>query len=627
MQRESDNFHSWKDESSPDSEENKDTHQGDSTLSEQLRAIADEDSGEVGAPDGPPDNITVAPSDRPPDLFTDLGADTETQPATAGSDSEPDFASELRQIADQTNADGPPDYFSAAPEVPTEAISTPRSEAVADLQPEVVLASRSAEMLQPEVLEQRTETALEKCDFEATPELKDGIKSYYEQHYALAAGVETVLVEDPQMLSEEDRAQRIATMQEAQSRPDSELPGFDENGKVEAILGLPAEAGILGDIVERVRLERLKQPDDEHLKHVELLLAIKATHALFAESSIAATTVDAPEIAKVHELSVALKVRLEKANSEGVDPQLPTGSINPDMHELIRDSSSATDISALDHPAEASAQAEQAFWDECRFGGQLMFHNSSEAVSVAATGSILPRRMQRQELGTVTAGTAETTDSGDLHSPTTHWSESYVPEEYKRGENGGTFAVPMSTIVEAAPYGRDSQYGVLTLKESSLKASDKVPRSQGVGKIDAGQADSRGRGGVDRTFYKTAENVDADAPIESAPDGYHVDLGPDGFVVIDSDSERARWEQVALGESSPQLRDLGISAAGAEGAEDRLDIISREVARLQQESIDSQPNTIIAPIRSGGVVKFWVPDDMRLAGRPNARFTKTDKSY
>lgn len=83
-----------------------------------------------------------------------------------------------------------------------------------------------SELLSPPSIERRVGVALETCDFKPTPELREGLKDYYVEHYSLATLVDSVLVVDPAQMNDSQKAEYkmfISSLQIESTNPD-DLP-------------------------------------------------------------------------------------------------------------------------------------------------------------------------------------------------------------------------------------------------------------------------------------------------------------------------------------------------------------------------------------------------------------------
>ncbi|HSX15029.1 MAG TPA: hypothetical protein VLE72_03965 [Candidatus Saccharimonadales bacterium] len=473
----------------------------------------------------------------------------------------------------------------------------------------------SSEMLKPENLKVRVDEALERCDFITTPELKTSVEGFYADHYGLASDVESLLKEDPHVV-ESDVAERRSKLEEiAATAP---LKGEELQLSINSIIEHgnmpPAICNIIRSYMAIIRLGRLDNPDDSNLERAELMLMAKAVEALFNEPSVAVTTVGDKERSLIK--SVASEV-LEKADSSGMfDKAGKTLGLNPPRY---------LNTSLLKNPLLVLNGAQETFWKDTRYAGQLLFHSSSEMLETRGQGKIMPRRMQRRAKGEFHAATAGELN-GHIHSPTTHWSELYDSAGYKGGGRApGTIAMPLWEIIKAAPYGRDAEYGVLRIKpDRRAEADARVPIADGAGDIGVGGPDFQGKIGTDRTFYVSAHDVPAEAPIETAPDGYVLEQSPFDYAVTVNDKEVDIAGQSGLGEGFPQLHNIDDLdwTNSPEAAVEREQTISDDIKSLQHESIDRWPDQIVVPVRASGVLDFYVPDDDHLEGRPRAQFTR-----
>ena len=465
----------------------------------------------------------------------------------------------------------------------------------------------------PERLDARVEAAVEACDFEPTPQLSEGLKDYFDTNYKVAATVESLLDEDPQAMTADDRnAARTRLQHHIEQLADEGRDwGFDVGNLVAGNMPQPISR-LMESGLAKLRLERLEKPEDVELSRAEIMLLATAARGLFAEASVGVTTVAEPEKALLEHLSERILDRVQTSGLFEADGR---------MKDVANPRSVALEY--LKDPILAVTEAQTKFWQDTRFAGQLLFHNSPNMPQTRAEGRLLPRRMQLARNGTLSNFTSLQNNNGDLHSPMVHWSEMYDPDGYKSIDQGGTIAMSLGEIIDVAPIARDAEYGRLRLKPERANAIKKrISVTSSVGSIGAGGSDGQGAGGSDRTFYSSAHDVEPNAPLETAPDGHEFRLSRQDIAIVRSEAEAITAQQSGLGDSFPTVKGVGFRVFDAFNTEKPVEApsIQDDIARLQAESISRWPDELIVPVRAGGVMDFYIPDDARLSGRTGAKF-------
>lgn len=473
-----------------------------------------------------------------------------------------------------------------------------------------------AELDRGEWLHQRTEQALEDCDFVRTPELEQSIGSFYTDHYQLASLMELGLQEGgAQGMPEEDQRTYLKGIIEGSYFDHTQIEDAF-NARLRGYGTYHPYVQQVAPLLARVRLARLDDPEDPELRKVELSALSEAGGALFAEASVGATTLTSTE--------ADLVFSLRKATHD----QMKESGLFPHLEDSRYDRAD---------PFYEINNAIETFRRDSRFAGQLLFHNTGHFQDLSSRGEVLPRRMQKERYGTVNTQTAEELD-GHIHAPTPHWSEGFDPNNYRGSRarnNGGTIAVPLAEIVQAAPFGRDAHYGVLTLKPEAVEyMAESIHRNDGVSKIGFGSADYQGGAGIDRTFYSSPHDVPADAPIEEAPDGYTIPIGEEAYWVQLQDEDAGKVWGASV-QPEPYIiptQPFPEAALNKEGGvevvkawrEQRNRTIARSVRELQDRSIRRYPGAVVVPLRAG-VMEFYVPDDgAQDTGKRRAQFTRIE---
>lgn len=484
------------------------------------------------------------------------------------------------------------------------------------------------EIKQRDPIEKRTGEALHQGYFEVTPELEGNIRDFFTDNYALAGDIETILTEDLANLS---AAERMARSRELQTEVDNHFmdpANFNKHYESALIYGNmpPAISHLIRPFLARLHQDRLANPEDEHLKLIEIMMLAKSVEGLFAEPSVAISTVGEQERSTVAKLAQKLSTKIEDSGYFDHNGGVINGLQAPRSINMY----------AVRNPDTFINKAEETFWNDCRYAGQLLFHNSGDMPRSRHRGELLPRRMQQVHNGEMHIQTAERSGSS-LHSPMIHWSEQFSADEYKgpAGSSGGTIAMPLWKIIHTAPYARDAHYGRLKVKAD--KADDfkeKVRLIDTTGNIGLGSFDYQGYVGTDRTFYSSPHDVEPDAPVEEAPDGHSFKLNRSDYAVVIGEDEMYTAMQSGLGESFPTPFGIDVPSMPDRNTwvfmsseerhtfqETRQKAIDDRIRELQHESAARWPDEFVVPLRSG-VMEFDIGDDGRYEGRNSAKFVR-----
>ncbi len=487
-------------------------------------------------------------------------------------------------------------------------------------------------------LDRRVQHAIDQSDCVASPELGEAVKDFYSSHYRLASVIELGL-ESPLEESHPDASGQKAWLQDiihsSQFKPE-EIESWQANLIQKGSMSQSPYEQEITPLLAQVRLKRLESPEDNALKRAELMALSAATQALFAEASVGVSTLGVEEADLVTSLHRRLKEQLNASDlfehQEGSLRWRAKDLGNPNVPQTLRGSTLTED------PLYFINREINTFWRDCRFAGQLLFHNTGHFQDLSKNGEIMPRRMQRQKYGATNIQTAEATD-GHIHSPTTHWSEEFDPRSYRGeqgNENGGTIAMPLWKIIQVAPFARDAQYGLLTLKTNEGDyAKPGITINQGVGNISYGGDDGQGSGGIDRTFYASPHDVSADAPLEEAPDGYTLPIDEDSFWVQlgSEDVAKKEWAFANLGQQPTPYLVPAKQFTGDYWSQDVANIeawrkkrtatIGSAIKLLQAQSIGQRPQELVVPLRAG-IMDFYIPDDSWYEGKHRAHFTQVN---
>lgn len=317
-----------------------------------------------------------------------------------------------------------------------------------------------------EKLDERTERAInDTTEFTKTPEVRESIRDYYEDHEKVQIAVDALL------------SGEVVT---------DELLSGDDGIK----------AGGLRDSIVRLR-DAVDGKDT--LATYQALRTL--TEGAWNECCVGALTAGEDEESKMVTMSeTAEKWRLD--NYYG----LPANQLSL----------------KIDHEAAQKKlnDNKEIFWKDARQAGQLLYHNTPNYTDILKSGMQLgTRSYQQQEYGDYRAATMDS----DGHSQSIHWTEEFDTEAYKQSlasgrqgeglELGATVAVPIAEIIESTPYARGGTYGMLEVvqpeeidKKVDLKTNIRAATSE-VYWHNAGESDNMpSERGLDRTFYSDAED-------------------------------------------------------------------------------------------------------------------------
>jgi hypothetical protein len=458
-------------------------------------------------------------------------------------------------------------------------------------------------------LSRKASDVLRDSEFLGSKEVRIAVEGYYTDHYALAGAINAVVESDTLSADQQAAFEKIAS--------DSYFSPQELHDKLEryaaqwfSYKGTYVQEAL--PLLVMARLERQQDPTNPALQKAELRVADMATKSLFAEASVGITTLGEQEFTVVQTMREKVLANIEQSTLF-------------EEHEK-------QNLHADQDPRYEIDKATKTFWEDSRFAGQLLFHNTSNFLDVRTQGQLLPRRMQQAANGNMYHVNGRTL-GGRLHSPTVHWSE-YLDSRGARGDldnpTAGTMAVPLWKVIESAPFGRDALYGVATIDQAKrTEVMPKVHITDKAGSFGAGSADYQGGGGLDRTFYASPHNVGPDAPLASAPDGYKVELDESAWWVQLGEADADRAPSFGAGEHIPSsyyidMKDtkFGMPLQEIQAINTHNNkVLDRSVKELQRRSIAALPNKLVVPLRAG-IVEFYVPDDGDDYSKPQAEFTK-----
>ncbi len=292
----------------------------------------------------------------------------------------------------------------------------------------------------------RAVEAVQGCEFVPTPELEQSVGEYYRDHYRLSA-----------------------------------LLGMAVEGQlaVEELAAAISSEGILTNYAMSHAADQIQEgcPRQELLMWADRA----ATEVLFREPSVGALTLSQKEI----NIVVALRKSIyEKGVAEGWIEERQGAERNYKAWKnndyrwkpgMAREGQPVAEESATTESVQESfSHLQNVVVGETRHAGQLMFHATGNARPIIQTGELQSRSRQAARLGYFYAGTQVYFPDGSLHSNVPHFCGGYDPTPLYKSDGAGslgkmplTLAVPMAMIIERAPYGRDCQYGVVTVREGS----------------------------------------------------------------------------------------------------------------------------------------------------------------
>ncbi len=347
----------------------------------------------------------------------------------------------------------------------------------------------------------RSEIAIDKCDFVRSPELRNALLEYYKDHYRLATVLDKVI---DQEITERD----LAVLSK-----DKIADNYDINQTAEDLLALAAN------------------PQADRVDVLKRVQAITES-MLFQEVCVGATTVGKEEVSIVEGIFAKLK-------ATALAEHLTYNDSNGDLH--WRTKIPTPRPFDRDFPREAKIEEVisrietrgTGVWEDSRLAGQMLFHNTPFMKNVAFDApdgipfTLRSRSDRLQSDGSFVSGTAEGAPGYEMHTNDPHFCETYRSADYKTQNKTkvaadvtpATIALPLAEIVKIAPYARDCQYGILEVKDSALL--EKVPYNDRIvigGTGFGGNFDIMGESGEDRVFF-----ADKNDPVKGH--NYRINLG------------------------------------------------------------------------------------------------------
>lgn len=391
----------------------------------------------------------------------------------------------------------------------------------------------------PERLHARIDHAIEKSEFIRSPELEKAIADYYIDHNRLALVVERVI---DSTISQDETSELM---------DGDGIHNFAMHSAMGALLGA-------GD------------------RETSLYVAEQIINTvLFRETCVGATTLGELERQQVVDLQ-------DKLRTTALEEGIAFEGSNGDTFWSTASTPGKTRGKLVDPERTANlAKGQELFWEDSRFAGQLLFHNTPFMGEVAKSGFKLSSRTHRAEKdGFYDTATGIFEGNGyAAHTNVIHWSEEFMTDEYKvdnkdvgrkdeRIRHPATIAVPLAEIVKAAPYARDGQYGELQLKSDASVDVTVNDRARIVAEAgywpNTGENDIMGRSGKDRTFFadnrvdhvKEAHNYVLDAGVGMATDQGNLSK----IILLQRDLDRI--EKAKFGEGDASYQDRAYYGAG-----------------------------------------------------------------
>lgn len=460
----------------------------------------------------------------------------------------------------------------------------------------------------PEKLNARIGEALTSCEVEATPEVREAIKGFYEDHYSFAELIHKAI-------------DGTFTPEECDTILDKNVGKIIAAEDVEGFIRIPPTGRYVSEqlpsvnhastLLAAVTKEQLANTDSSRaaeLRKATLIHASLLIEQLFNESSLPVTTIGEEETKIISDL-------FDKIANAATN-EFPDASLNGDTLQWGKSWMYASSEPKQKLISRVERTRDE-FWSDTRMAGQLVYHNTGHLDGVAVSGGLMSRLQQKRELGEMRTTTPGADGRGLHHSVVPHFSEEYSPTTYKGGDrtrgslvSSGTVAVPLVNIIEVAPFARDAQYAMVTVK--AIETLDKVPVHDAVGDPAVDGQDRPGRDGGDRVFFAS--------PTQSG------DKLPDEYVIRLNGSRPQATRNTLIFFGNEEISASPEYGLGERFA-DRLHIPDRSQApnlikELQRECIQLNQGKIVVPLRRG--VFDFIPEGMEWA--PGYRAPQT-KSY
>lgn len=462
----------------------------------------------------------------------------------------------------------------------------------------------------PEKLNARIGEALTSCEVEVTPEVREAIKGFYEDHYSFAELIHkavdgTLTPEECDTILDKNVGTTIAA-EDVES-----FIRISPTGRYTS--EQPPSVNHASTLLAAVTKEQLANTDSSRaaeLRKATLIHASLLMEQLFNESALPVTTLGSEETKIISDLFDKIAAT---ATSEFSDASLNGNTLQWGNSVTYASSESKQEL------ISRVERTRDEFWSDTRMAGQLLYHNTGHLDDISRSGGLMSRLEQKRRTGGMNTQTREA-NHGEHHSVVPHFSEMYDPWGYKttrgiKGEDGhvstGTIAIPLATIIEVAPYARDAQYAVVTAKNETVL--EKVPVHDVVDYTGVGGADEPGKSGGDRVFFASATQSG-----DKAPDEYVLLTGgprtPDtrNTLIFVGEEEIAASPTYGLGEQFPDRLHIQDEQQAAE-----------LIKALQDRYIQMSKGKIVVPLRRG--VFDFIPEGMEWASKYRAPLAKSYK--
>lgn len=435
---------------------------------------------------------------------------------------------------------------------------------------------------------ERARDAIETGPFAKSPEVESAIKGYYGDHTKLAATLEFV-IHNPG-----------APLPQAEGAEPASFESFIAGAAANELLELNANPATRQDAL--MAAQRISR------------------NILLNETCVGAVTASAEDMAIITRIGQQIRrAAIQEDFAVGFSGWDESGG-RYRGHNFDRDLPEAHDLEMI---ADIRLNDTRKFWEDTRFAGQLLFHNTGHLEAVQANGNVLTSRTgQIKKFGGFKAQTAVYRGENKAHTNVTHFSETYDWYGYKLHGSldygmRGTIAIPLAEVIKTAPYARNAEYGVVEFKDP--KNESLVAINDDIGDIGAGGDDSQGKWGRDRVFL-------SDYRAENAQEAHDYDLelgassGSDSRLLF-TESEIAinanEGFQVAANPDATPAFVLPFNYNGP-GKEVTMEQKEAELARLsaairnlqaQSRELPEFKHKIVVPLRAG-VMEFR-PENMR----------------
>lgn len=460
---------------------------------------------------------------------------------------------------------------------------------------EVTVVAPTEKYTSPEQLNKRICEALASCEVETTPEVREAIRGFYEDHYSFAEMIDksidgTLTLEECEAVLEKNVG-TVITAEDIESYKNIQASRHF-SGAVE-LPSINHAATLLAAITKEQLTDTDGERTDELRKNTLMNVSLLVRY-LFSENALPVTTLKEDDSAIVSELFDKLA---ERATSE-----FPDTVLDGDTLQWGNAPAYASSKSKLITHIE---KVKDEFWQDTRMAGQLLYHNTGYLDDVSRNGGLMSRLEQQRQFGTINHQTQGGDSIFGHHSVVPHFSELYDPVLYKHRPRGkgvsapGTVAVPLINVIEVAPYARDAQYVAVKVRDEGTLA--RVPVHDTIGRIGVGQPDKPGEEGGDRVFFAS--------PTEKG------DTLPDEYIIKNGGPRPSEKRNTLIFVGQAEIDSSPTYGLGAQFP-DRLHIQDESgapelIKQLQERYIQLNQGKIVVPLRRG--VFDFIPEGMEWA--------------